>query len=236
MKQKRTTEKNIKFLPAITTTKNSDWKEKIKEIKNLHLKEAAIFPTCLNEKERKELYQLIEKSGLEKIPFVHLRNDMKINELDYLIKNWKTEVFNIHMQVEYPLAYDYSKYKDIIYIENVYHSLDEKELKKFAGICLDFSHLENDRFLKKEKFKHDSKMLDIYQIGCNHISAIKKTTYIDEFGYVRYAFHYLNDFSELDYLKKYPLKYFSSFCAIELENSISEQLKAIEYIKNLLML
>ena len=236
MRQKRTAEKNIKFIPAIATTKGSDWREKIKEIKNLNLKEMAFFPTCLNKKERKEFYQLIEKSGLEKIPFVHLRSDMKIKELDYLIKNWKTEVFNIHTQIEYPLVYDYSKYKDIIYIENVYHPFDKKELKEFAGICLDFSHLENDRLLEKKRFKHNFKILDIYPIGCNHISAIKKTTYIDEAGYIRCAFHYLKNFSELDYLKKYPLKYFSPFCAIELENSILKQLKAIEYIKNLLKL
>jgi len=236
VRQKGTTQKNIKFLPAVTTTRGSDWRKKIKEIKNLHLKEVSIFPTCLNEKERKELYQLIKKSNLKKIPFVHLRSDMKVEELDYLVRNWETKIFNIHTQKEYPLIYDYSKYKDIIYIENVYHPFEKKELKEFAGICLDFSHLENDRLLSSEKFKHNSKMLEIYPIGCNHISAIKKTTHIDEFGYVRYGSHYLNDFSELDYLKKYPLRYFSSFCAIELENNILEQLKVIEYIKKILRL
>ena len=36
------------------------------------------------------------------------------------------------------------------------------------------------------------------------------------------------------YLRKYPLSYFSEFCAIELENKITDQLAAITYINNLL--
>ena len=53
-------------------------------------------------------------------------------------------------------------------------------------------------------------------------------------GRVNYASHYLEDLSELDYLKKYPANYFSDFIAIELENSIKEQLEVKDYIIDLL--
>jgi len=45
----------------------------------------------------------------------------------------------------------------------------------------------------------------------------------------------LEDFSELDYLRKYPKDYFSSLIALELENTIKEQLKAKEYILDILL-
>ena len=200
------------------------------------LKEAALFPTAINKKEREELYQLLEKSSLESIPFAHLRSDMEPREIDYLIKRYHTEVFNIHTQRENPLIYDYSKYKNIIYIENVYYPLNEQGLKNFGGICLDFSHLETDRLLHKETFKQNVKMLENYPIGCNHISAIKRETHLDEMGKVRYDDHHLKNLSELDYLKKYPLKYFALFVAVELENSIKEQLAARDYIIDLIEL
>jgi hypothetical protein len=214
-----------KILPTLTTTKGSNWKTKIEEINKIRLKEIALFPTCLNRKERKELYRLLGKSSVKQIPFVHLRNDMELAELDYFVKNYKTRVFSIHMKIEYRLFHNLSKYKKIIYIENVYHSLNEKELKEFGGICLDISHLENDRLLNKKRFENNLKILEKFPVGCNHISAIKRNTRIDERGEIRYDAHYLENLSELDYLKNYPSEFFSHFWAIELENSIKEQLR-----------
>lgn len=226
--------KEKKLLPTITTTSGSDWRVKIKEIQELGIKEIALFFTCLNKNERKELFQLLKKTSVESIPLVHIRNDMTLQELDFLVKNYDTQVFNTHSQFEFPIIYNYLKYKKNIFIENVYHPLDEKEIKNFGGICLDFSHLENDRILNKKKFEHDLKIIEKFPIGANHISVMKKFTHIDEADEVRYDDHYLEDYSELDYLKKYPAKYFSPFIAIELRDSIKEQLLAKDYIINLL--
>ena len=222
------------FLTTITTTRGSNWREKIEEINKLGLKEIALFPTCLQKKERKELYNLLKNSSIKNIPILHLRSDMELWELDYFIENYGTKVFNIHMQIEHPLIYDYSKYKNSIYIENIYYPFNEEELKKFGGICCDFAHLENDRLLDKKKFQHDIKIIEKYPIGSNHISAVKKFTHIDEIGKIRYDDHHLEDLSELDYLKRYSLKYFSPFIAIELANSIKDQLKTRDYIIELL--
>lgn len=223
-----------KILVSVTTTRGSDWRAKLKEIKKLGLEEVALFPTCLKPEERKEFYRLVEKSGVKSAPLVHIRQDMLLKELDYLIEKYHSKVFCTHMQIEYPLIYDYSNYKKMIYIEGVYHPLDEQELKDFAGICLDLTHLENYRLLYKDIFEHDVKILEKYPIGANHISVIKPFFHIDEDGYKRYDKHHLGDFSELDYLKKYPKNYFSQYIAVELENSLSEQLKIKDYIAKLI--
>ena len=226
--------KSRKILPTITTISDNLWREKIEEIKKLKLKEVFVFLTALEEKERKEFYKLLQDTEIEKIPFVHVRSDMKLEELDYLVENYKTEIFNIHTEKQYPFVYDCSKYKNIIAIENkTALRLDGEEIKNYAGICLDFTHLEKIRLLDKKAYEHDISVLEKYPIRCNHISAIKKHFSLEK-GRKNYHSHYLKDLSELDYLKKYPLNYFSEFIAIELENSITEQLKIRDYVSDLL--
>lgn len=220
----------MQILPAITTITPGAWKDKVKEVKSSGLKEVALFPTCLNQKERKKLYELLKETNIKKIPLVHLRNDMELWELDYLVKNYQTKVFNTHTERERPFLYDYSKYKKLIYIENVYQPLDEKEIKEFAGVCLDISHLETDRILNPAQYQHNIKVINKYGCGCGHISVIKEGAFRDIENVLRRDSHHLEDLSELNYLKKYPLKYFAPFIAIELENTIEEQLKAKEYI------
>ena len=91
-----------KILLGLTTiTPKEEWKNKVKEIDELGIKEVALFPTCLNLEERKELYRLLENTKLERIPHVHIREeDTESWELDYLVKRYKTQVFNTHMPVE----------------------------------------------------------------------------------------------------------------------------------------
>ena len=221
-----------KILVSITTTYNSDWRAKIKEINKFGLKEVALFPTCLNKKERRELYKILEKSVVKTIPLVHLRSDMMSEELDYLIKKFNVRAFNIHPYAEYPYNCDYRKYKKMIFIENIYRPLDEKEIKKFGGLCLDFTHLENDKILVPEKFKHNVKIIEKYPIGCNHISCMGKTSHFFQPGHPRLDRHFLRKLSQLDYLKKYPKKYFSPIVAIELANTIKKQLAIRDYLIN----
>lgn len=220
------------LLPSITTTKGADWRKTVKGISALGIKKVAVFPTCLSYEERQKLYGLLEKTGPGQIPFVHLRSDMRPEEIEYFIKRWQTKVFNIHPQAEYPLQYDYGKYRQMIYIENVYDVFDEKELESFAGICFDLSHLENDRHFHRERYSSALSMTKKFKIGCNHISAIRaeaSRNYLDS-KEVRYDRHFYKDLSEFDYVFKYPKEYFSKYIALELENSLSEQLKVADYL------
>jgi hypothetical protein len=219
-----------KILVSITTTQGSDWQGKIKEIEKLGLKETALFPTCFKKEEREKLYALLREAGIRNIPFVHIRNDMAPQELDYLIDEFKVKAFNLHSNSEYPFIHDYSRHRKMIYIENVYSPLEEREIKEFGGVCLDVSHLENDRIHEPDKFRHNLEVFEKYPIGCNHLSCFQKTLRRDEDGYLRLDSHSLKKLSEMDYLKNYPKKYFSDIIAIELENTIKEQLKVRDYL------
>ncbi|HUV80934.1 MAG TPA: hypothetical protein VMW21_00205 [Patescibacteria group bacterium] len=222
-----------KILVSITTTRHSDWPAKIKEINKFGLKEVALFPTCLDKKERKELYEMLEKSVIKSIPLVHLRDDMVLKELDFLVERFKTQAFNIHPRAEYPYKEsDYGKYRKMIFIENVYLPLDEEEIKRMGGVCLDFTHLENDRIVQPGKFEHNLRIIEKYPIGCNHLSCFEKKSHQDQLGYLRYDRHSLRKLNQMDYLKKYPKKYFSPFVAIELSNTIEKQLEIRDYLMN----
>ena len=225
------------ILVSITTT-NPDWKERIKEIDKLGLKEIALFVTCIDVKARKEFYKLLEETKLEKIPFVHLRDDVEEWEYEYLIKKYKTEVFNTHFnRVDDRFMEASKKYLNKIYLENHKETPDDKIylLDDFAGICLDISHWENfGNLLKLNNYKKFSKLLKKYKIGCCHISAIMAKPIFDkEYGIWDYASHYMHNLSEMDYVKKYK-KYLPKICALEIENSLEEQLEIKKYIEKLL--
>ena len=225
----------MKILPTITTITPGKWRDKIAEVKKFKLKEVAVFPTCLNREARKEFFSLLKETVVKRIPFVHLRSDISLEEIDYLVRVYKTEAFNIHTKREYPSLQDCGPYRKIIYIENTYEPFDEEEIKEFGGICLDFSHLENDRLFRRKVYEHNIKVIKKYPCGCNHVGPAKDFACLDrELGNIdNQRPHFLKKLSELDYLKRYPSSYFSPLTALELENSIEEQLEVKKYISAL---
>src|SRR3989338_5225590 len=118
----------MRILPSITTI--FDWRGKVEEVRKLKLKEVALFLTCVDSKERQELFRLLRKTAVREIPFVHLRSDHVAQELDYLIENYHTEAFNMHTKREYAYFTDYKKYRHMTHIENTYYPFDEKELRE----------------------------------------------------------------------------------------------------------
>lgn len=227
--------KKKKILLGLTTTPDSDWKDKIEEIRKLNITEISFFPTYLKLDERKELYKLIENSPIRNIPHVHLRSDMNLDEINYLIRSYKTKVFNIHSEKEYPLAFNLTAKKSLIFVENTILP-DEKEFNKFGGICVDFSHW-HDEGLRKNNYYDDMmrSFVKKYKIGCCHISAIKKEPMPDKVIKDRliYASHWIDNLDELNYLKRYN-KYMPQYISIELENPFKTQLKVKEYLEKII--
>lgn len=229
------------FLPSITTigdNKKSLWQDKIQEVDNFGIKKVAVFLTCLDQLQRKDFYSLLEKSSIKEVPFVHIRSDMAPSELDYLQKKFKTKIFNTHTNRQHPLIYNLEKYKQNIFIENTW-PWDKQEVKNFAGLCLDFGHLYDAKVLRPKDYENNLSILKEYPVGCNHISAVRKDiVYFDSENGKKpfYSSHFFTDLSQFDYLKEYPKEFFSQFCAIEVENSLAEQLKAIDYIIKFLTL
>jgi hypothetical protein len=221
-----------KILLGLTTTPNSDWKEKIKEIDKLDLKEIALFPTFLKTDGRKELYSLLEKTGIESIPHVHVRSeDMDPKELDYLCQKYKTQFFNIHSAQDFPINFDYSEYK--MYLENTISIPTREELKKYSGFCVDFAHWESGMKKKNETYRNFENLIKKYSIGCCHISAVSEKLVYSPYDPPAYDKHMLSSHQEIDYIKKY-IKYLPNIISIELENSFTEQLEIKKYLEKII--
>ena len=229
---------------GLTTITEGEWKNKVREIDELGLNEIALFPTSLEYQERQELYQLLEKTKLQKIPFVHLRDDMQIEELDYLINQFGAEIFSVHSENDqYPSTLDYKNYFSKIYVENtIINTPTENDLKRYIGLCFDFAHWESAVITEGKNGQTDARLkafAEKYKIGVNHIGSIKpeKIIYhdrnmnVDFFGYDS---HLLDSLSELDYLKKYK-NYLADIISIELENTLKRQLDVKKYLEKIIL-
>ncbi len=234
---------NRKILLGLTTITPGLWKKKIKEIDALGIEEIALFLTGLNISARKELYGMLEKTKLRNIPHVHLRDDMENWELDYLESKFNAAVFNMHgKNSAHP--FDLLKLKNYlpkIYIENQEYIPDREELKKTAGICVDFSHWQDGIMFKKKNY--DSKMrkaIKNFPVGCSHVSAVGKKVIesrdvvFNEIVYYDYSKHFFDDLSEFDYMKNF-LDFLPDLISLELENSLAEQLKAKKYLEKIIL-
>ena len=221
------------------TTLGDKWTEKIQEIDSLGISEIALFPTVLDGESRKLFYDRLKDSSLKGAPFVHLRTDMERWELDFFIEEYDTKVFNLHPSIEaIEFLRQNSDLKEMIFVENCLDMTHyEETLSLAAGICLDISHYEDfairQNLPSQERFKQ---LLGQYPVGCTHLPAIRDEKYQalthgDEF--MVYESHTMSTLSEMDYIKKHR-QYLGQFNAIELNNSLAEQIKARDYLQNLI--
>ena len=232
---------NTKILVSLTTLNNPDWQKNIADLKRFGIKEFALFPNCINAREeREELFKTIVKElGPVSIPFAHIRSDMHPDELDFMIKNFGTKAVNIHPITDWPIIYDLDKYKNMIYVENAGHAftkgLTAKDLEGFAGVCLDLSHLESVRLQNIPGYEINIDIALKYKIGAIHMSAVTdKKTYIPEYDFWTNDSHYMEDLKQMDYIKRYYPKYFGPYAAIEVSNSIEDQIKMKKYIEKII--
>jgi len=229
---------NKTILVSITCASDvNGWKDKVKRICELGIEEVALFPTCLLPQQRKELYAALENSPIKQIPHVHLRSDMEEWELEFFVKKYNTQVFNIHPRHStYPFLNFFPKYHAITFLENVLVIPEEAELKEFAGLCVDFSHWEgNVRLGNSEYNKKMLEMMQKFPIGCCHVSAVRQKADRDAEFPKRFTHdqHFMEELGDLDYIKKY-INYLPKYISIELENSIDEQVKAKKYLEKII--
>lgn len=213
------------ILLGLTTTPGSDWRRKCEEIDELGLKRIALFPTFLGVDDRKELYSLLENTGIEEIPHIHLRSDdMEAWEMKLFESRYRTRFYNIHsVAIDVP---QFQSYFHKIYVENHYELLPEDILKRCAGLCLDFSHLEDIRATNPLIYESYCGLLGKYAVGCCHVSSVP---------FAQVSDHFMHDLHELDYLVRYQ-EYLPDLISLEMENSFHEQLQAKAYIEKILKL
>lgn len=224
--------KKHEILLGLTTTPKSDWRRKVEEIKKFGITKIALFPTFLEIEKRKELYILLDEIPGLTIPHIHLRSeDMEKWEMDWFEKKG-AEKYNIHMgKIENNIFLPYSQK---IYIENhIKKSIPEYELKKCAGICLDFQHWHRTKKQYPEVAKDTEKYANSLEIGCCHISALPKFKNSFHRLIKGLGGHYMVSLDEINYLKEYK-KYLPKYMSIELENSFEEQLGVKKYLEEIL--
>lgn len=209
----------------------------MKEIKDLKLKEIALFVTAIGYEERQELYGLLAETDVVSIPFVHLRTDMSPEEIIWLFEKYNVQAANVHSRNYKPLEYDLSQFREKIYLENCDESI-AGEIDEWAGLCLDVSHQENKRLTGNPLFAEVDELMKKYPIGAWHLNAIRRAAEVDHarFAGVKYDRHFYKDLGEFDYCVRFKDFLPTVAIALELENSIEEQLIAVEYVKKLLAL
>lgn len=222
-------------LPSVTTT-HPNWRNQITEIDELGIKRIGFFPTCLSKDERKEACQLLEKTGLVQIPFVHIKNDgMTIEDIEYFSDRFGTTKFNIHSPADtrYPMIDDLSKHAKKIYVENTSYKLTDV-VADWAGICLDVTHMRS-AFLRNDPLLNDwEEALARSTVGAWHLSAIyEPPLFNQEEGRFMYDVHHFDQLSRFDYIVNFK-QHLAPIVALELENTLEEQLQAVEYVRNLL--
>ena len=225
----------IRVLPSITThqTTNSSWRSKIAEIRTLGLRQVGLFVTGLSPEARTECFGVLEallKTHNFSIPFVHAVTSMREDEFRYLQKVFNTERFNLHPLDEYPLLHPLSEeVRSRIYIENSrsFRPLKAADLEGFGGICFDLSHLEDAARGAADVFRNNIELTEHFEVGANHISAVGA---INQGG--NWSKHVAESHDEFSYLQGIPSSAVSSLCAVELENSLTEQIAFIASIRS----
>lgn len=226
-------ENKHEILLGLTTTRASNYRKKVEEMKKFGIKRIALFPTFLGVKQRKELYDLLDTvEGLE-LPHVHLREqDTEKWEMEWFEKHG-TITYNIHMNT--PVLYEsLQPFKHKIYVENhIRKSIPFEKFDAYAGICVDFQHWEYAKKVNPDVAEKTKEQVNRFPIGCCHMSALPKWKNF-LFRLVKcVGGHYMISLDEMDYIKNYS-EYFPKLMSIELENSFEQQLKIKKYLEQII--
>lgn len=225
---------------SVTTIK--DWRPRIEEVNKLGLTEIALFLSAADAEQRKQIYTSLKQTPVKSIPCVHARSDMERWEYEFLVSHYGSGFFNLHPSSE---ARDFieknSDLCDRIYIENL-DKLDQaffELVDLVAGVCLDISHWQDFGILQnRQGYESFDKYLHDHKVGWAHISAINdklgnNISATDGKDIIEYNLHTLTDMHQMDYLAGIK-EFLPSIAAIELNNSLTEQIQIRDYIFELL--
>ena len=216
-----------KIFLSITGEKNIDWQSKLNEINRLKINKVAVFLERFDRKERDNFYRLLLKSSIKKIPFVHLRDDVTKEEIQFFINKFKTDYFNIHEE-HFRCLDKWKGFWNKLYLEMNYDSKISKDVKvrKIGGFCIDLAHFKSTIargtkeahyiYLRKNKIK----------FTCNHLGGYSAEKMHD--------LHIIKKLKDFDYLTTLPKYIFGKIIALEVDNSIKEQIAFKKHVSKLL--
>lgn len=216
-----------KIFLSITGADNVDWQSKLAEINKLKIDKAAVFLGRFDKKERDHFHRFLLRSSVKEIPLVHLRDDVEKEEIEFFINKFKTKHFNIH-EKDFRDLDKWKGFWDKLYLEMNYDSKISKDVKmrKIAGFCIDLAHLKVAfaRGAKEAYYIHLRK--DKIKFSCNHLGGYSPEKMKD--------LHVISSLKDFDYLTTLPKYVFGEIIALEVDNSIKEQLVFKKYVSRIL--
>lgn len=213
-----------RIIIGLTACNGDGWQEKLKEINKLKIKKITLFVEEIEKSERKKLYNALLNSVVKEIPLVHIRHDSTKDELIFLEKNFKSKYFTIH-ETGFKILKNWNGFYKKLYLEFNYNNFIPKNVKieKIGGFCIDLSHFKvSEKKLSKE-FEYVMKRKNLGLFKCNHLNGYSYERNCDV--------HYVKTLKELKFLKTLPKFLFGDVIALEMYNSIQEQLN---YKKNII--
>lgn len=217
-----------RILVSITGDKEKDWKSKLEEIKKYKIKKIALFIECFKKQQRNKIYKALLSSNIKEIHLVHIRHDTSKQELKLLLKNFKVKCFVIH-ESGFNYLKKWSGFHKKLFLEMNYDNFVPKNvnLNKIGGFCIDLSHFKSAEKKQSKDFKYIIKRKkEKRYFVCNHLNGYSYKKNVD--------LHTIKSLKDFSYLKTLPTFLFGKYIAIEVFNSITEQLKFKKYIISML--
>lgn len=214
------------LLVGITGKNVEELKEKIIEIEKFGIKRVSVFLTFLNPTAKRKIYELLLSSKIKEIPLVHLRNDMDSTEIKFFVNNFNTKCFTIH-ESSFKYLKKWKNFHKKLFLEFNYDNKISKNtnLEKIGGFCIDFSHFKASQERKTKEcvyvYEHKKELF----LG-NHLNGYDSKLMLD--------MHEVKSIKDFDYLKTLPKFIFGKYIALEMFNSIEEQLKFKKYLEKFL--
>ncbi|MFH1332538.1 MAG: hypothetical protein ABIH63_04630 [archaeon] len=217
-----------KILVGLTGWKKKHWQEQLEEINKHNIRKIALFLEMFKPEQRKKIYEALLKSKAKEIPLVHLRNDMNIKEIKFLIKKFKTKYFTIHENT-FRVMRKWNGNNKKLYLEmNVDNRVPKNvKINRIGGFCVDLSHYMVEKKLNSREYDYIEERRKVKKyFRCNHINGYSYKKNKD--------LHTVKSLREFEYIKKLPNYLFGEVIGIEVFNSIKEQLKFKEHLIKLL--
>jgi len=153
---------------------------------------------------------------------------MTRDELELLIKKYKAKYLTIH-ENSFKVMNKWHGFYRKLYLEMNYDNsvASDVKVKKIGGFCVDLSHFKSAEEKWSKEFKYTLKRRQKRKtFASNHLNGYSYKENHD--------LHTITSLKQFDYLKTLPEFVFGKVIAIEVFNSIEEQLKFKKHVIKLL--
>lgn len=200
---------------------------KIKEVDEMNLSTVSLFFEIIEKSKRKSVYEALKESKIKEIPLVHIREDFGKDEIKFFKEKYNTKYFTIH-ENHFNVINNWKCYYKDLYLEMNTDNFVSKKVKinKIGGFCIDLSHfkVEEQKWSKEFLYILKNKNKNIFL--CNHLNGYSYKKNCD--------LHTVKNTSEFDYLLTLPKFIFGKIIAIEMFNSVKDQINFKKYLIKIL--